>query len=373
MNYNKKPYIVLAAGGTGGHVYPALSLIKKLENEFDYCLICDLRGKKFVKLQDKNININTIHSTRITGSKYIKKLYLMSQLIFSTLKILFSFVKKRPSIIVGFGGYPSFPTICAAIIARVPVVLHEQNAVIGQVNKLFLPFAKKLATSFEDTIGINNKYIEKLVCTGNPIREEFYKAASLLKKDDRNMDSNIRILVIGGSQGAKIFSDVIPDSIKNLNEDLQKRIVITQQVRKENMEQSNKVYNKTKCKFILKEFFDNIADLYIKNDLVISRSGASTIAELMVLNMPAILIPYAAAKNNHQFYNADYLVKRKKAIIIKQANFNIKSFTAILEDLFNKKILEDLRNNTTKQKINKVEKATDKLAELVYRQLKVKN
>jgi UDP-N-acetylglucosamine--N-acetylmuramyl-(pentapeptide) pyrophosphoryl-undecaprenol N-acetylglucosamine transferase len=263
-------------------------------------------------------------------SSIVAKLTNLVALLFSTLKILWIFMRNRPKSVISFGGYPTFPAALSAVILRIPLILHEQNSSLGQVNKLFLPFARKLYTSFPNTRNIGAKYLNAVTLTGLPLRSKII-ALTRYAKTQAGAQS-LRILVIGGSQGTKLFSDVIPNAIATLDPILQSKIQITQQVRGELINSTNAIYHKTNCQHKIEPFFRNIAELYQQHDLVIIRAGASSIAEVMSFQKAAIIIPFAKSKGNHQYYNAQFLEENSNIIMKEEKDFTIQWLCNCLKD-----------------------------------------
>ena len=322
--------IVIATGGTGGHVFPAQAVTDELfVKKYSIHLITDKRGLKYLGGAFNEVQKTIIISTNF-NQKLSNKLLNFTLLILSSLKIMWKFFLKKPKMVISFGGYPTFPAALYAIIFRIPLILHEQNSVLGQINKLFLPFAKKLLISFPDTKNINKKYNNKVSLTGLPVRNKFIKEFNNKK---RKGSKNLKILVTGGSQGARLFSHVIPQAIQNLDKALQEKIQITQQVRKENLSEVTDIYKKTSSKYNIKTFFENINELYSQHNLVISRAGASSIVELMMFEKAAILVPFAKAKDNHQFYNAKFLSKNSKIILKEEDQFSSKWLSIFINNI----------------------------------------
>lgn len=327
-----KNKLIISTGGTGGHIFPAQAIADELINKnYDLHLVTDRRALKYLDGAFLDMQKTVIISSNV-NEKLSSKLLNFTFLIISSLKIMGKFFLKKPKMVISFGGYPAFPASLYAIIFRIPLILHEQNSVLGQMNRLFLPFAKKLLVSFPSTQNIKEKYKNKVVLTGLPIRNKFIKEVSD-KKIKRS--KYLKILVIGGSQGARLFSDIMPEAIQNLDKSLQEKIQITQQVRKENVDEVINKYSKTKCKPIIKTFFDNLGELYNKHDLIISRAGASSTAELLIFKKAAILVPFEKAKDNHQFYNAKFLGKNSKVILKKEDEFSSKWLSLFIGNLLN--------------------------------------
>ncbi|WPX96479.1 UDP-N-acetylglucosamine--N-acetylmuramyl-(pentapeptide) pyrophosphoryl-undecaprenol N-acetylglucosamine transferase [Candidatus Bandiella euplotis] len=328
-----KGLIVLAAGGTGGHLFPAEAIAEKLkQNGYDIQLVCDKRVLSLLEgafLKTKTFIITSI----APRSGIINKLINILLLFFSTVKISITFLLNRPKLIMSFGGYPTLPAALSAVIFRIPLILHEQNSSLGQINKLFLPFAKNLLISFPNTKQISSKYIKKVVLAGLPLRSKIITLINS-KKPEKNKKL-FKILVIGGSQGARIFSDVIPQAILNLDQSLQKKIQITQQTRNNLIDGTINTYKKTLCGYQVASFFKNIAELYQQHDLLIIRAGASSIAELMSFQKAAIVVPFAKAKDNHQYHNAKFLSDNSKIIFKEENGFSIDWLSNCLKDFLN--------------------------------------
>ncbi|WP_236870267.1 UDP-N-acetylglucosamine--N-acetylmuramyl-(pentapeptide) pyrophosphoryl-undecaprenol N-acetylglucosamine transferase [Candidatus Bandiella numerosa] len=324
--------IIISAGGTGGHVFPAQAVAEKLHKEgYKLHLVCDERALKYCDGVFGDIEKTVIFSTS-PRQNLSNRVLNLSLLLISTLKIMYKFCFKRPKVIISFGGYPAFPASLCAIIFGIPLFLHEQNSVLGQINRIFLPFADKLLISFPDVKKIKDKYRKKVILTGLPIRENLIKVLPEYNAKARRKITNLRILVIGGSQGAKLFSDVVPEAILNLEKSLQSMVHITHQVRKEYLDDTVDIYSKTNCKSNVKVFFDNIEELYNKHDLIISRAGASSVVEVLLFQKAAILIPFAKAKDNHQLYNAKYLSENSKVIMKEEGQFSAKWLASYIKD-----------------------------------------
>ena len=342
--------IIISAGGTGGHVFPAQAVAEKLHKEgYKLHFACDKRALKYC-----DGILNNIYKTVIISSppqqNLSSKVLNLSLLLISTLKIMGKFCFKRPKLIISFGGYPTLPASLCAIIFRIPLFLHEQNSVLGQINRIFLPFADKLLTSFPDTQKIKDKYIEKVILIGLPVRENLIKFLQEHNTKARSKVKNLRILVIGGSQGAKLFSDIVPKSISNLEKSLQRRISITHQVRKEYLDDTIDIYSKTSCKSSVKVFFDNIEELYNRHDLIISRAGASSVVEVLLFQKAAILVPFAKAKDNHQLYNAKHLSKNSKIVVKEEWQLSEKWLASYIKDcLENPERIHEMEKSYKKQ------------------------
>ncbi len=315
--------IILAAGGTGGHTIPALSFAEELINEFDLTLISDERGMKNLSSPDK-MKISLLSLKFFQKRGLIFKLLGMAELLFHTFSIILKFIKNRPVYVIGFGGFPSFPAIGAALILRIPYALHEQNAILGRVNRLFSKYASRVFTSFKETKNAPTTS----VYIGNPIRKEF----SSLSPSCSTSNQKINILVMGGSQGASIFANVVPEGIQLLSQSIKDQICIYQQTRASDQQKVQNRYQQMEIDNQTSTFFSNVPELMNMADLIITRAGASTIFEIMSLNKKALLIPYPFAIDNHQFINAQHFVKMGYGWMCEDKNFTPDFFASWLQD-----------------------------------------
>lgn len=334
----KKPYIVITAGGTGGHIFPAESLRRALSysRRYKVLFVTDTRGSFFIEKTSLADGMLVIPTIRPSIKRFFSLPLELNKFAFSIGKILSMFLRNKPSVIVGFGGYASFPTLIAAFLCRIPVIIHESNSVMGRTNKWFLPFSKAAMVSFNNVIGVDKAFINKLKITGTPVRECISKFSSKKRIDY----DGFNILVIGGSQGAKVISEAVPKAIISLPEDIRSTISVWQQVRQEQVEMAKSLYSGMVKDFTVSTFFSdnssdkiNIGELMFKADLVIARAGAGTISEIETLGKPSILIPFAAAKDDHQTHNANSLAKRDAAIIINESDKMVDQLIDVLSGL----------------------------------------
>lgn len=342
--------IFLIGGGTGGHLFPALALSEELKlRNYIVHLITDTRCEKYLP---KNIEFPThilaLGSLRPT---IVSKAFMAFKMSIALLKSIFLFLIYRPSLVIGFGGYTSFPSLLAARLLKIPIMLHEQNCFLGKVNRFFAKSANKIALNFEDTKAIPSYVSSKIVVTGNPVRKEISNRKIKKKKGN----GYFNILVVGGSQSANIFSSLIPDAISIITSSEKKiKIFIVQQALKKDWEYLENAYNSNLCvKFEIAEFFDNMPDRYNESDIVICRSGASTIAELISLGKPAIMIPFPAASDNHQFYNAKFLENKNASWCFEQKNVTPEILAKKIIALYsNKNLLEEASKNLSQLKLD---------------------
>ncbi len=311
---------ILAAGGTGGHLFPAQSLAQSLlAAGYEVVLITDDRFAGYDSRGFAGVEIFKICSSSVAGGA-IAKIMAMFRIVVGVWQALLLLRKLRPSLVVGFGGYPSFPVMQAAVMLKLPTVIHEQNILMGRVNRIFAGKVDAIAASFEDIMGTKEEDRQKIVVTGNPVRPQI---AALSKCDYITPGTNdiVNILIFGGSQGAHIFSEVMPQVISLLPDDMRKYIRITQQCREEDIDIVRAEYMKLAVTADLHKFIDDMAAELKKAHLVICRAGASTVAEMLVAGRPAIYVPLPHAADNHQYFNAKYIAQLGAGWLISQDKF----------------------------------------------------
>jgi UDP-N-acetylglucosamine--N-acetylmuramyl-(pentapeptide) pyrophosphoryl-undecaprenol N-acetylglucosamine transferase len=295
--------IVLAAGGTGGHVFPAQALAEVLSARgWRIALLTDSRGTAFGD-QVAGLESYRIKAARIGGGAW-SKLKGLTQLglgFFQARKILRGLA---PSAAVGFGGYPSVPTMWAATGARIPTLVHEQNAVLGRANRLLASRVDRIATSFDPDIVVRPNQRGKTLLTGNPVRSAIRDIANAPYPRRQTENEPLSLLVFGGSQGARILSDVVPAAIASLPAAIREKLQIVQQCRAEDLDRVRQVYSKAGIEADLAPFFDDMPVRLAAAHLVIARAGASTIAEVTTAGRPIILVPFKHAMDDHQTANA---------------------------------------------------------------------
>ena len=300
----QNPLVVLAAGGTGGHVFPAEALAVELKRrDCRLALVTDRRGGHYNGgLGD--VETHLIQAGGIAGKGVFARMKSVPELAIGTFQARSLLRRLKPSVVVGFGGYAAFPTIMAATIAGLPTIIHEQNAVLGRANRLLASRVDRIATSFERSRGMPDDAIGKIVCAGMPVRPEFVTKRGAPYPALRD-DVPIQVLVIGGSQGARVFSDVLPSAIVKLDSRWRERLVITQQCRPEDLESVRHSYKSLGITAELSTFFSDVPERVAATHLLIGRAGASTVAEITAVGRPAILVPYPYAVDDHQTANAE--------------------------------------------------------------------
>jgi UDP-N-acetylglucosamine--N-acetylmuramyl-(pentapeptide) pyrophosphoryl-undecaprenol N-acetylglucosamine transferase len=310
----------LAAGGTGGHMIPAHVLAAELKRrEHGVLLITDERGARFPGLF-KDVPVHILPAGRLGGGPI------------GLLKAGMSVLKGRgeakrlyrqhtPDVVVGFGGYPAFPSLLAASAKRIPTVLHEQNAVLGRVNRMLAGEAEAIAIAYDKVDRLKPKYQAKTVVVGNPVRDEIAKLGELPFPPFDNV-APLKILVTGGSQGASVLGDVVPAGLGLLQPSLRHRLQVVQQCRPDDIERVRNQYANLGIPAELLTYIEDMPEKLADAHLIIGRAGASTIAELTAAGRPAILIPFPSATDDHQTANAREMTAAGGARTIQQDNFS---------------------------------------------------
>ena len=340
-----KKKIIIATGGTGGHVFPAYSLTNYLKNK-NFCvkLTSDQRGSIYLK-DYNNLNLIKIPSSPLIKKNILKLLYSFFIISFSIIKSLLILIFDRPSLILGMGGYSSFPICFAAFILRIKFIIYENNLIIGKANKYLLPFAKKIFVSYKELEGIPKKYKDKVVEVGNIIREEIINANT--SDDDTIKFDTLNILVLGGSQAARIFADEFPQIFKRL-QDSNIKIKIYQQCHNSQNDQLFQFYKKAQIDFEVFNFTSNIINYYSKSNLVITRSGASVLGELINLKIPFISIPLPTSADNHQYKNAEFYQKKGYGNFLEEKDIKNKLYDLIISTFKDKSMLNSILLNQKK-------------------------
>ncbi len=295
--------VVIAAGGTGGHVFPARALARQLrEDGFALAFVTDRRGAHFGDdLAD--VACHMVASRGIAGRGLRGMAGGALSIARGTVQAWFLMRRLAPDVVVGFGSYASVPPLIAAGRLGVPTVIHEANAILGRANRLLAHTVDQIATAFETTAAVPARQRHKLCAVGNPVRAEIIAARDVPYTPADN-DGRMRILVTGGSQGATILGRTVPAALARLDEQLRRRLFVSQQCRGEDLEPARETYRSAGIACDVAPFFDDIADRLTTAQLVVSRSGASTMAELCVVGRPALLVPFARAIDDHQTANA---------------------------------------------------------------------
>lgn len=324
--------IVLSAGGTGGHLFPAQALAAELV----------ARGKRIVVMTDARARnygeafpgttIETVPSATLATRSLVALALAPFEIVGGIAVALSKLKRLKPAAVIGFGGYPSLPVMIAARLGGFPTAIHEQNAVLGRVNRLVANGVRAVAASLP-IARFAPKDQSRLAVTGNPVRPE---AAALAGSTyvPPQADGPVRLLVFGGSQGARALSEIVPAAIAALPQDMRSRLEIVQQCRPEDLESVRTAYAGAGVTAELASFFTDLPRRIADAHLVIARAGASTIAELAVIGRPAILIPYPYATDDHQSANAAVLERAHAAWAIQQRDMTPERLTNLLQNIF---------------------------------------
>jgi len=323
----KKKTIVIATGGTGGHIFPSVSLSNFLVKDYQIKFITDKRGLRYLST-NKNFKTHVINSGRIFSKNIFKIILGLIKISFSIISSLLLLIKLKPKLVIGMGGYSSFAVCLSAYFLKIPIVIYENNLVIGRTNRFLLPMSKKILVSTESIKGIKEKYKHKIFFSGYLLRKEIFK---INKQDLKMKEGDLSILIIGGSQSAKIFGECLPQTIKKCYENNIK-FRIYQQCLDYQKDELNKIYKGLNLNFELFTFTNNLLKYYEKADLVITRSGASSIAELVNLNIPFITVPLPSSADNHQLKNAIYFEDKGYCLLLEEKYVFEKLFE-MLKDL----------------------------------------
>ena len=344
-----KKKILISTGGSGGHVIPAITIYDHLKNHYDVIITTDQRGFKY--LDNENYKTFLIDTPRL--NRLILIPFSILVIFFLTLKSLFLFKKEKINILISTGGYMSLPLCMAAKILKIKIFLLEPNMIIGRANKFFLNFCEKIICYDSNIINFPKKYINKLIVLAPLLRKKYYERNNNLKTD-----KIFTLIVIGGSQGAQIFDEILHESLKKISKTLPLKVI--HQTNKGNINFLKNFYLKNQIENNVFNFNQNLNVLLNQADLCITRAGASSLAELASLNIPFIAIPLPTSKDNHQFQNAKYYKDKDCCWILDQTNFDQLKFEDLLVDILKngddfikkKKNLENLNYQNSWNNVN---------------------
>jgi len=335
MSGREKILVLLTAGGTGGHMFPADALARALlDRGCEVALVTDKRGGAYGETLS-TIATHKIRAGQVTGRGPAAKLLGLADVALGALQARGLLKRLRPAAVVGFGGYASFPAVIAAGWLGIPTALHEQNAVLGRANRFLAKRATRIAVAYKKIRGLPAGGEAKLRLTGNPVRGPI---VALAKADYPAPEAGgpLNVLILGGSQGARIFSEIVPAAIAALPEAARKRLHITQQARAEDLPAAEAAYAEIGVKVEIKSFFDDVPERLKAAHLLICRAGASTIAELTTAGRPAVLVPYPFATDDHQTANAASIDAAGGGWLVPQPEFKPETLSsrlaALLED-----------------------------------------
>ena len=315
------PLILLAAGGTGGHLFPAEALgVELMRRGLRVRLATDSRALRYGGLFSNDM-IDVVPSETLRGRTPWSLAHTGIMLAAGTAVALNLMRKLRPAAVVGFGGYPTLPPLLAARMFGIPGIIHDANAVLGRANRFLSSRVNAIATSLPGVLDRDPALAAKTTTVGTPMRPAIL-AAAVVKYAAPEPAGPFRLLVVGGSQGARIMADIVPGAIERLEPSLWSRLILTQQVREEDMARVRAVYDRLKINAELAPFFSDLPAKLASHHLVVSRSGAGTVAELGAIGRPSILVPLPGALDQDQFANAGVLSQAGGALRIPQAEFS---------------------------------------------------
>tara|TARA_B100002051_G_C16652793_1_gene594843 strand:- start:102 stop:1187 length:1086 start_codon:yes stop_codon:yes gene_type:complete len=335
----KKQKIFVVVGGSGGHVFPGCNLADHLiKSNFDVKILCDKRGFKFLE-NFTNLNTLILPASPIVNKNVFTQFLSIIKIFYSFLISFIFLIYRRPSAIFGMGGYASFPICFAASMLRIKFIIYENNLIIGKANKYLLPFAEKIFVSHKDLKGISEKYRDRIVEIGNIIKKDIIKISKkkYLKKDYKKLS----ILVLGGSQAAKIFADLLPEIFyKCSNHGI--ALKISQQCLPQQNENLTSFYKKNNIEFEIFNFTNKIENYFSKINLAITRSGSSILAELTNARVPFISVPLPSSADNHQFHNAMYYCKNYNTFLVEEKDLENKLLNIFKEITNDHQILKNI-------------------------------
>lgn len=316
----KAPLVLLAAGGTGGHLFPAEALAGALARRgVAVDLATDERATRYGQAFPARAT-HIIPSDTLRGRDPLSMATTVWRLGLG-LGVAFRLLGRlRPAAVVGFGGYPSIPPVLAAVLRRIPTIIHDSNAVIGRANRLLAPRATAIATTFPGVLDADPQLAAKATHTGNPVRAAVVAAAAP-PFEPPHAAGPLKLLVFGGSQGARVMADVVPEAIGRLEDGLRARLAVVQQAREEDLPRVRETYARVGVAAEAAAFFTDLPERMAGAHLVVSRAGASTVAELAAIGRPAILVPLPHALDQDQLANATALARAGGAIVLPQNQF----------------------------------------------------
>ena len=323
------PHLIIAAGGTGGHMFPAQALSEvMIRRGWRVTLSTDARGARYTDGYSHAVEVRQVASATFARGGIAEKLAVPFRILGGIVSATVRMWRERPDVVVGFGGYPTIPALAAAWITRTPCMIHEQNGVLGRVNRAFARRVDVVACGTWPTLlpeGVEG------VNTGNPVRGAVLERAGAPYMPPG--DWPMTLLVFGGSQGARILADTVPEAIARLPEGLRGYLRIAQQARPEDHDRVVAAYERLDMRAEIEPFFRDMPRRLSEAQLVISRAGASSVADIAVIGRPAILIPYAAATADHQIANARGLVEADAAVMIPESRLTPETLAQAIETI----------------------------------------
>ena len=356
------PFLIIAAGGTGGHMFPAQALAEAmLDRGWRVKLSTDARGARYTSGFPDAVEVEVISSATFARGGILAKVMVAPRVLAGVLSARLKMRRDPPAVVVGFGGYPSIPAVGAAWLMGLPRALHEQNGVLGRVNQVFARRVDAIACGTWPTelpAGVEG------TPTGNPVRSAILDKAASPYVSPKPVD-RLNVLILGGSQGARILSDMVPPALAKLPEDMRKRLNVSHQAREEDLARVTAFYSEASISAEVQTFYTDVPDRLSAAHLLIARAGASTVADVSVIGRPSILIPLASAIRDEQTANARGLIDAGAAILIPEARLDADMLAGHVADV--------LGQPETAQKMAQAAvsvarpDATERLAEIVLK------
>jgi UDP-N-acetylglucosamine--N-acetylmuramyl-(pentapeptide) pyrophosphoryl-undecaprenol N-acetylglucosamine transferase len=319
--------VMIASGGTGGHVFPALAVANQMREQG--VIVTWLGTKKGMEnrvVPDADIELDRISALGFRGKGLLAKIAALKGFSIGCIQTIKIIRYRKPDVVLGMGGYVTAPAGLIAWLLRIPVVIHEQNRVVGTANKILSKIATKIMQAFPETFPVQNNAID----TGNPLRRDIIKASELTKVS-KSKNNAIHLLIVGGSQGARTLNQIVPQAIAETKAELD----IVHQCGEQWLEETSEQYKQLGVKASVQAFLNDMAASYQWADLVICRAGAMTISELAAVGLPSILVPYPYAIDDHQTRNAGYLVDAGAAVLVEDQNLTKHHLAEVLLKLVN--------------------------------------
>ena len=335
---NKKIKVMIAIGGTGGHVFPGCCLADHLDkNIYDTELVTDIRGMKFLN-HYQNFKVHSLPSAPLKKEGMFSILFSIFFIKYSIIRSIIFLIFRRPAMIFGMGGYASF-LLCSAAILRIKFFIYENNLILGKANKYLIPLTDKILVSSKELEGISKKYDNKIIVLGNIIKKKIIKSD---KNKNFKKNKNLSILVLGGSQAAEIFAKILPAIFRECSEK-GINLNVTQHCSPHQNESLRTFYKNTNINFKIFNFSNNLDEYFKEVDLAITRSGSSMLAELKNACIPFVSIPLPSSADNHQLKNAEYYERKKMGFLIQEKDLKANLFSLIKEIYENNTILEKIK------------------------------
>jgi len=322
---------VLAAGGTGGHLFPAEALAAELLGAGSAVhLMSDARVDNFAG-HVAGIETHHVRAAQLGGGA-AHAAHALGELALGTLQARRLLRRLAPACVIGFGGYASIPAMLAAVSLGLPTVIHEQNAVLGRANRLLAPRVRRIATGFPATLGLRQAERARTVHTGNPVRSSVLALARTRYKAPQR-GGTIELLILGGSQGARIMTEVVPPALASLPTRLREMLQVSHQARSEDLSAAEAIYRQNRIRAEVQSFFTDVPERLARAHLAICRAGASSMAELAAIGRPALLIPYPHATDDHQAANARAFAETGAGWVVAQSELRPDTLALHLEEL----------------------------------------